>query len=490
MSFQTPHRLLDLACQSLLRDRALSVGDLECLPADIFPPLFMQAFLGRHRASLKAMVCAWPFHYLPLGSLMRTPQGRILEAVFDGLDILLAQEVRPRRWRLRVLDLRDTGQHFWSRWSAARAEENLEDSEDLEDSETGPGAEGGAEGSSEMQQPLAALEVFIDLRFSNRIQDHFLTYVISWAKKRERSLHLCCKTLEILGVPVRNIKSLALVQLSCIREVYVNCPWNLSSLGTFASYLGQMTNVESLCLSHIHLPASKEEKRVEEFHILRFTSQFLRLQHLRDLYLESPAFLTGHLDKLLSCLQTRLEALSITDTLLTELDMVRLYQCPNLCQLINLDLNGVCLTELDPELLSALLEKITATLEDLDLVYCGIRDVYMEAIVPALSRCHQLRSLNLSGNLLSLAAMDKLLRHTTGLRSLSLEQYPAPLETYDAHGALDLERFDQICDELKGILRDLGQSRTIQLSTNPCPHCGKPVSSELKPIVFSCENPA
>ncbi|XP_045714714.1 PRAME family member 12-like [Phyllostomus hastatus] len=477
MSFQTPPRLLDLAGQSLLRDRVLSARDLECLPSDLFPPLFMQAFSGRHRASLKTMVCAWPFDYLPLGTLMKTPQGRTLQAVFDGLDILLAQKVRPRRWRLRVLDLRDTGQDFWSRWSAARAEG---------DSETGPGAEG----SSGMQQPLVPLEVFIDLRFSNRIQDHFLTYVISWAKRREGSLHLCCKTLDISGVPVRNIKSLALVQLSCIQEVYVNCPWNLSSLGTFASYLGQMTNVQSLCLSHIHLPASREEKRVEEFHIIRFTSQFLRLQHLRDLYLESPAFLTGHLDKLLSCLQTRLELFSITDTLLTELDMMHLSRCPNLRQLTNLDLNGVCLTEFNPELLSTLLEKITATLEDLDLVYCGIRDVQVEAIAPALSCCHQLRTLKLSGNLLSLAAMDKLLRHTTGLRSLNLELYPAPMETYDAHGALDLERFDQICDELKGLLRDLGQSRTIQLSTNPCPHCGKPVSSELKPIAFSCENPA
>lgn len=96
MSSQAPPRLLDLAGQSLLRDRALSVGDLECLPSELFPPLFSQAFFGRHRASLMAMVCAWPFDCLPLGGLMQMPQGRILQAVFDGLDLLLAQKVRPR----------------------------------------------------------------------------------------------------------------------------------------------------------------------------------------------------------------------------------------------------------------------------------------------------------------------------------------------------------------------------------------------------------
>lgn len=191
-----------------------------------------------------------------------------------------------------------------------------------------------------------------------------------------------------------------------------------------------------------------------------------------------------------SCLQTRLETLSITDSLLLESDMMHLSRCPSLHQLKNLDLNGICLTEFDPELLYALLEMVMATLQRLDLVYCGLTDSHIEAIVPVLSCCHQLRALSLSGNLLSLAAMEKLLRRTAGLRNLGLELYPAPLESYDAHGALELGRLAQVWDELTGILRDLGQSRAIRLSTNPCPHCGKPVSYEVEPIVFSREDPA
>lgn len=93
---QTPPRLLELAGRSLLRDDALSVAALECLPTAFFPPLFMEAFWGRHRASLKALVHAWPLAHLPLGGLMQMPPHKTLQAMLNGLDVLLARKVRPR----------------------------------------------------------------------------------------------------------------------------------------------------------------------------------------------------------------------------------------------------------------------------------------------------------------------------------------------------------------------------------------------------------
>lgn len=96
MSILTPPRLLELAGKSLLRDEALAIASLEYLPTELFPPLFMEAFCGRHRKSLMAMVHAWPFTRLPLGGLMQMPQHKTLQATLDGLDILLAQKVRPR----------------------------------------------------------------------------------------------------------------------------------------------------------------------------------------------------------------------------------------------------------------------------------------------------------------------------------------------------------------------------------------------------------
>lgn len=96
MSVHNAPRLLDLAAKGLLRGGGLAAAGLEHLPAELFPPLFMEAVFGKHTESLQAMVQAWPFACLPLGGLMQFPQGRTLQATLDGLDVLLAQKVRPR----------------------------------------------------------------------------------------------------------------------------------------------------------------------------------------------------------------------------------------------------------------------------------------------------------------------------------------------------------------------------------------------------------
>ena len=96
MSVQNPLRLLNLAAKSLLTNEALAISALEYLPIELFPPLFMEAFCGRHRKTLKALVQAWPFVHLPLGGLMQTPHVVTLQAVLEGLDVLLTQKDRPR----------------------------------------------------------------------------------------------------------------------------------------------------------------------------------------------------------------------------------------------------------------------------------------------------------------------------------------------------------------------------------------------------------
>lgn len=93
-----PPRLLELACRGLLADEAAASAALESLPRELFPPLFMAAFAGKHSAILRMMVQAWPFPCLPLGALMKDRQSdhEIFQAALDGLDALLAQETRPR----------------------------------------------------------------------------------------------------------------------------------------------------------------------------------------------------------------------------------------------------------------------------------------------------------------------------------------------------------------------------------------------------------
>ena len=59
-----------LALEGPLRYNAISFFDLEDMTTVFFPQLVTQAFSGRHTEVLKAMLAAWPFPWLPVGSLM------------------------------------------------------------------------------------------------------------------------------------------------------------------------------------------------------------------------------------------------------------------------------------------------------------------------------------------------------------------------------------------------------------------------------------
>ena len=96
MNVPTPPRLLDLARTSLLRDEDSVISALEFLPTELFPPLFVEAFQGRHIETLKAMVQAWPFVRLPLGALIDLPHVGPLQAVLEALDVLFVQKVCSR----------------------------------------------------------------------------------------------------------------------------------------------------------------------------------------------------------------------------------------------------------------------------------------------------------------------------------------------------------------------------------------------------------
>ncbi|XP_023611122.1 PRAME family member 20-like [Myotis lucifugus] len=409
MSLRTPPTLLRLAGESLLRDQALAIAALEYLPAELFPLLFIQAYRRRMQKPLKAMVQAWPFPVLPLGCLSQMPLNKLLKAVLDALDVLLAQEVRPRRCKLRVLDFRNTGAKFWRMWCGDSTQKC---------SRTEPVAVHSS--SPNMEHPLAPLEVFLDLNFNERDGDEFLKYIIQWAQQREGLLHLCCKALRISEVPFQRVrKVLDVVQLDCIQEM-------------------------------------------------------LRLRHLRELDMDSPSFLRGRLDQMLRCLQTPLDKLCITNCQqLTHSDLTHLFQCPNLRQLKSLHLFGLSLADFSLEPLRALLEAVAPTLEDLGLDNCAMVDTQVEAILPVLSRCHQLRGFTISENNFSVDTVEKLLRHTAGLSSLELELYPVPLEYYRIQGTVNEERLALLWAELTRILKELGQPRSIFLGTKYCHNSGK-----------------
>ncbi|XP_006769273.1 PREDICTED: PRAME family member 8 [Myotis davidii] len=377
MNIRTPPTLLQLAGESLLRDQASAITALEYLLAALFPPLFIQAHRRRIWEPLKAMVHAWPFTVLPLGCLSHLSLDEVLKAVLDELDILFAQEVRPRRWKLRVLDLRKTGDNFWRMW-CGDSTQNC--------SLTGPVAVHSS--SPNMEHPLAPLEVFLDLNFNERVGDEFLMYIIGWAQQREGLVHLCCKALRISEVPFQRVsKVLDGVQLDCIQEVE----------------------------------------------------------------------------------QTPLDKLSIENCQrLTHSDLTHLFQCPNLRQLKSLHLFRLRLADFSLEPLRALLEAVAPTLQDLRLDNCAMVDSQVKAILPVLSCCHQLRDFTVSENHLSMATIEKLLRHTAVLPSLESILYPIPLEYYRTQGTVDKERLALFGDDLMGMLRELEHPNIICPGTKYC----------------------
>ncbi|EHB17087.1 Melanoma antigen preferentially expressed in tumors [Heterocephalus glaber] len=490
MTMLTPPTLLELAKQSLLRDEALVIGSLEELPIELFPPLFMAAYARRYSKTLKAMVQAWPFPCLPLGPLMTEQElhQENFQAALSGLDALLSQEVRPRRWNLQVLDLRtNVHQDFWTVWSGTRMDVwsliELEAAQPMKKKQKVGSFE------TQAEQSLGPVKVLLDLCLKQGRKNKLLTSLMKKVKKKKGLLHLCCKKLKIFAMPIQNIKMiLKMVQLDSVQDLEINCTWKMSTFGMFAPYLGQMSNIQRLLLSHILTSCTYLEK--EEQYVSQFTSQFLSFHHLQKLYLDSVSFLKGHFNKVLRCLKSSLEILSITNCLLSESDLMHLSQCPNMSQLKDLSLSGVNLTTMSPEPLRALLERASSTLEDLDLDECGIMDPQFIAILPGLSKCSQLTTFTFCGNSISMGVLQNLLLHTIGLSKLNHVLYPAPLETYeDNPGILHLGKLAHLHAKLKQMLHDAGRQAVVWFSANLCPHCGDKTLYDPEPILCSCYIP-
>uniref|UniRef100_A0A4W2DJQ0 Preferentially expressed antigen in melanoma n=1 Tax=Bos indicus x Bos taurus TaxID=30522 RepID=A0A4W2DJQ0_BOBOX len=490
MGVQAPPRLLELASQSLLQDEALAIAALEELPVELFPPLFTAAFAGRHTHTVKVMVQAWPFACLPLGALMKDHQLHLetFQAALDGLDLLLAQEVRPRRWKLQVLDLRrNAHQDFWTLWSGTKASVcSLLEPEPAQPMQKMHRVEAQAG----LKPARAPVEVLVDLCLKEDTLDETVSYLLKKTKQRRSLLNLRCQKLRIFTLPVQSIRRiLKLMQLDSIQDLEVNCTWNLATLASFLPHLGWMGNLRRLLLSHIHvLPHIAPIQ--EEHCVAQLTAQFLNLPHLQELYLDSISFLKGRLHRVLRCLKSPLETLWITNCQISESDLRYLSQCPSVGLLKHLCLSGLNLTNFSLEPLQVLIERTSATLQDLDLDECGIMDSQFSALLPSLSRCSQLTTFSFCGNHISMAVLESLLHHTVGLSKLSLVLYPAPLESYeDVRGTLHLGLLAQLHARLKRLLCASGRASTVWFKANPCPHCGDQIVYSTEPILCPCYMP-
>ncbi|XP_011795323.1 PREDICTED: PRAME family member 14 [Colobus angolensis palliatus] len=469
MSIQALPRLLELAGQSLLRDQALTVSAMEELPRVLYLPLFMEAFSRRHFKALTVMVQAWPFTHLPLGSLMKTLHLETLKALLEGLHMVLTQKDRPRRWTLEVLDLRDVDENFWAIWPGAWALPcSPEATSKRQTAEDCP--------STGEHQPL---KVFIDVCLKEIPQDECLRYLFRWVYQRRGSVHLCCSKLVNYLTPIKYLrKSLKIIHLNSIQELEIrNMSWP-HLIRKLRCYLKEMKNLRKLIFSRCHHYTSDND--LEGRLVAKFSSVFLRLEHLQLLKIKLVTFFCGHLEQLIRCLQNPLENLELTCGYLMEEDVKCLSQYPSLGYLKHLNLSYVPLFRISLEPLGALLEKVAATLETLILEGCQIHYSQLSDILPGLSRCSQLTTFYFGRNFMSMDALKDLLGHTSGLSKLSLEMYPAPDESLNSLVHVDWEIFTPLRAELMRTLREVRQPRRIFIGPAPCPSCGSSPSEELE----------
>uniref|UniRef100_A0A2K5RMA8 Uncharacterized protein n=1 Tax=Cebus imitator TaxID=2715852 RepID=A0A2K5RMA8_CEBIM len=435
MSLQAPRRLVELAAQSLLRDPCLNTSTLDELPGELFPLMFMEAFSSRHYEILQAMVRTWPFPRLPLGSLMKTPHLETLRAVLEGLDSLVYMKVRPRRWKLQVLDLGNVDENFWTMWSGSRAlscsPEATSKRQTVEDRpRTGE------------RKPLTMfihepLKVFIDVGLNESTLDEWLSYLCGWIHHRRGLVQLCCRKVRNYPMPSSQFRKLVeMVYPDSIQESEVQRKCSLGRPpGKFAPYLSQLSELHKVLVPR-----------------LRHCTPAWRLVTEQD---------SVSKNKKIKKINTK-EGRSIKPVRVT------VEACPY--SLVNA--NNPVPNSLNLEPLGALLEKAASLL----LQDCRIQDSQLRVILSALSCCSQLTTLPVKPL--------KDLRHTGGLSEAGLETYPAPLKSLDNRGHVNWEILTPIWAELIRVLREVRWPKRVFFGLDSCPSCGSWPSEKLE--LHSC----
>ncbi|XP_006542834.1 PRAME family member 8-like [Mus musculus] len=466
MSGQTPPTLQKRARQTQLRDEALAISPLENVPAVYVPWLFQEAFAGRHNSLIKTMVAAWPFQYLPVGSLINMHNLETLQALLDGVDRRLTRKFPPGRPKLQVLDMRNVHHVFWNIGSDANDSDS--DAETLDEKQVVKALPRYA-----LRQRL---KIIVDLSISSQLNEE-KAYFLNWAKQRKGSINFCCTKMKIWDAPDKVIREIMNVfHPEHITELELYTDWTLLRLAHFAPYFGQMKNLEKVFLAPLHKntsPIMNITGASKVKCIKKIISQFSKFNCLQHVFMKRVHFLRDHLHQILGCLRTPLQTLSITHCLISQTDLDSFSCCHNLFKLKNLEIRGVTLFALDLMPLRGLLGKLAGTLKSLDFQWCSMKDSQLIVLLPALSQCSQLNQINFYSNDFSMAILKDLLQHTATWSKMNVEQYPVPLECYDALGHVSRERFVELCQELMDTLRAKREPKSISFATNVCQNCGK-----------------
>ncbi|KAM4876388.1 PRAME family member 12-like [Thomomys bottae] len=416
---ETPPTLENLAMQALLKSHSLAISVLEDVPWLLFPRLLKKVYAGGRTEVLKAIVQAWPFPCLPLGSVTGSPDLEALRAALDGLDLFLAKRDRPHRWKLQVLDLRSVSREMRAQGYTSVVKSSALDP--LSHRSTG------SHRAARNEEP--PLTIVLDLTIQDGPREAFQDYLLQWATKRRERVQLWCQKLQILSYSISKVrKALLPVRLDSIQELMVDSFWHRDTMKIFAPYLRQMKNLQVLNFSKMSAQVYTS-RFLNSLYSYKYARHLGQLQCLQELHVHDVFFLRGKLPAILGSL-TALKTLSLSSCPLKEADLEFLPRSACARQLQRLRLRSVFLGRFSPEPLRALLEQAAGTLETLALEDCGLTDDQLSATLPALSKCSHLGFFSCYGNRISMGGLRSLLSHTTSLGHLRQGVYPAPLESF------------------------------------------------------------
>ena len=103
----------------------------------------------------------------------------------------------------------------------------------------------------------------------------------------------------------------------------------------------------------------------------------------------------------------------------------------------------------------ALLEKVSSTLQHLEINNCMTTDSTLSAVLPALSHCTHLNFLSFVFNPITMPVLKSLLQHLTSLMKLKYVIYPVPLHCYEQgnfHDSLDQQKLAEVQAQLQAML--------------------------------------
>uniref|UniRef100_A0A8C3W6B3 Leucine-rich repeat-containing protein 14 n=1 Tax=Catagonus wagneri TaxID=51154 RepID=A0A8C3W6B3_9CETA len=445
--------LLEVAAKSLLSNELVALHALGEIPRDLFIPLFKAAFLGGHKKMLKAIVEVWPFRCLHIGRLnAREKYYDILEAMLDGLQILPAQKSSSWGPKLRILDLRHDPdcettcseirttfpfcfqQCVYSQHSILKTEVAQHRVMCL----------GIGNSESQPQSAQEPMELIVDISVNNVLRtQRFLSFLCRKVHQSCGSLHLCCRDLQIDKMSALK-RILQFLDMGCIDHFEVN----QAHLSEVITLLAQTIHLNSLSLSNIPFNTYKGRN------IRSFLICLRQLDNLQDLSL-SFFYLRDQLHKLLRVLPGQLDTLYLPFCGLSIRDFTVLSQSSQATYLRVLNLSNNKIPEVS-EPFQTLLEKVSGTLEHLEINNCMITDSLLSAVLPALSHCSHLRVLSFAFNPITMPVLQSLLQHLTALMNLKHVIYPVPVHCYEEwnfQDSLDRQKLAEVQAQLKEMLQ-------------------------------------